>query len=47
VQGLAYYTQTYSGGAGVEATHTWTTAVAYDAKTGKAYVAGVRKKAGK
>jgi hypothetical protein len=50
VQGVAYYTLTHSGGdaaAGPEATQTWTTAVAYNAKTSQAYVVSVGKKAGK
>jgi hypothetical protein len=55
IEGAAYYTLTHSGGgdgaaggaAGAEATETWTTSVAYDAKTGQAYVVGVRTKAGK
>ena len=49
VQGLVYYTLTRSGGdaGGAEATQTWTTTIAYDARTGRAYVVGVRKDAGK
>jgi hypothetical protein len=57
VQGAAYYTRTHSdgdaaagaagAGAEAEATQVWTTTIAYNAKTGKAYVVSARKQAGK
>lgn len=54
VQGAACYTLTCSGGespggpaTGPEADGTWTTAIAYDAKTGQAYFVSARRPAGK